>query len=386
MTKKYSTRKIALVTGTRAEYGILKPLLHEIKQSKKLELCLIVAGTHLEKRFGHSIKEIIKDGFKVSYTVKMTPSGNTGHDMSVATSKGIAQFSEIYKKTKPDFNVILGDRDEAFAASIAAMHMNIINVHIHGGESSKGGIDEYMRHAITKISNLHFAATKQSAQRIIKMGENKKHVFVTGSPAVDGIITTKYLTKNQVLEKFKLKDNYVLVVQHPITTQTKDAKNQMKKTLDALVQWGKDAVIIGPNSDAGHREIFQIIKQYTKTCNFFKFYTNLARPDYLSLLKHCDFIIGNSSSGIIDAPSFKKPAINIGIRQLGRESANNVINTQHDTDSIIKSMKYAHSSQFQKILQKCTNPYGDGNASKRIIKILETIKITDDMIQKKISY
>jgi len=386
MTKKYSKRKIAIVTGTRAEYGILKPLLQEIKQSKKLDLHLIVAGTHLEKKFGYSIKEIIKDGFKISCTVKMTPSGNTGHDMSIATSKGIEQFSEIYKKIKPDFNIILGDRDEAFASSIAAMHMNIINVHIHGGESSKGGIDEYMRHAITKISNLHLAATKQSAQRILKMGENKKHVFVTGSPAVDGIMKTKYLTKNQILEKFKLKNNYVLVIQHSITTQIKDAGNQMKKTLDALVRWGQDAIIIGPNSDAGHHEIFQMIKQYTKSYDFLKFHTNLSRQDYLSLLKHCDFIIGNSSSGVIDAPSFKKPAINIGIRQLGRESADNVVNTPHNTDSILKAIKHVHSPQFQKTLQKCTNPYGDGKASKRIVKILETIRISDDMIQKKMSY
>ncbi len=385
MTKK-SKRKIAVVTGTRAEYGILKPLLQEIKRSKKLDLYLIVAGMHLEKKFGYSIKEIIKDGFKVSYTVKMTPSGNTGHDMSVATSKGITQFSEIYKKIKPDFNIILGDRDEAFAASIAAMHMNIINTHIHGGESSKGGIDEYMRHAITKISNIHFAATKQSAQRILKMGENKKHVFVTGSPAIDGITTIEYLTKNQVLEKFGLNSNYALVVQHPVTTQTKDAGNQMKETLDALVKWGQDAIIIGPNSDAGHYEILQVIKRYVKSYDFLKFYTNLSRKDYLSLLKHCDFIIGNSSSGIIDAPSFKKPAINIGIRQLGRESANNVINTQHNKNSIILAIRHAHSSQFKKTLQKCTNPYGDGRASKRIVKILETIPITHDLIQKKISY
>ncbi len=385
MTKKYSKRKIVVVTGTRAEYGILKPLLHKIKQSKKLELYIIVAGTHLEKKFGYSIKEIIKDGFKISDTVKMTP-GNTGHDMSMAISQGIARFSEVYKKIKPDFNVILGDRDEPFAAAIVAMHMNIINAHIHGGDSSKGGIDEYMRHAITKISNIHFAATKQSAQRIIKMGENKKHVFVTGSPTIDGIINTEYLTKNQVFEKFGLKDNYVLAVQHPVTTQTKDVGNQMKKTLDALVKWGQETMIIGPNSDAGHREIFQLIKQYTKTYKFLKFHVNLSRKDYLSLLKYCDFIIGNSSSGIIDAPSFKKPAINMGIRQLGRESSTNVINTQHNVNSIISAIRRAHSISFQKTLQKCTNLYGDGKASTRIVKILETIPITDDIIQKKMSY
>lgn len=386
MKTKYSKRKVAVVTGTRAEYGILKPFLHEIKKSKKLELYLIAAGTHLEKKFGYSIKEIIKDGFKVYATVKMAPSGNTGHDMSIAISKGISQFSEIYGIIKPDFNVVLGDRDEPFAASIAAMHMNIINAHIHGGESSKGGIDEYMRHAITKISNLHFAATKQSAQRILKMGENKKHVFVTGSPAIDGIIKTEYLTRSQVLEKFGLRHNYVLVVEHPVTTQTKDAGNQMRKTLEALVKWGQDAIIIGPNSDAGHYEIFQIIRLYTKTHNFLKFYTNLSRKEYLSLVKYCDFIIGNSSSGIIDAPSFKKPAINIGIRQLGRESATNVINAQHNVNSIISAIRRAHSTPFQKTLRKCTNPYGDGKASERIVKILETIPITDDIIQKKMSY
>lgn len=383
--KNLIKKKIVVVTGTRAEYGILKPLLIEIKKNPKLELFLIVAGMHLSKKFGYSIKEIIRDGFEISGIVRMVPSGNTGFHMSVALANGIRQFSDIFNKIKPDINVVLGDRDEPFAAAIAAMHMNIINAHIHGGDSSKGGIDEYIRHAITKISNLHFAATRESADRIKKMGENKKYVFVTGSPAIDDI-DEKHPSKNVVLKKYGLKNNYALVVQHPVTTEAKLAGKQIRTTLDALVKLQKNAVIIGSNSDAGHRDLFKIIKQYAKIHKFFKFYPNLSRKEYLSLLKNCDFIIGNSSSGIIDAPSFKKPTINIGIRQLGREAANNIINSKHDVNSILRSIKHVSSSKFMQHLKKCMNPYGDGKASKRIALILANIQMNKSIIQKKNSY
>lgn len=378
-------KKIVVVTGTRAEYGALKPLLQQIKENPKFQLYLIVAGMHLSKKFGYSVKEIIHDGFKISGKVVMVPSGNTGYHMAIGLSEGIKQFSELFKKIKPDFNIIIGDRDEAFAAAIAAMHVNIINVHIHGGDTSKGGIDEYMRHAITKISNIHFAPTPKSAQRIVKLGEDKKYVFVTGSPAIDGI-AKKYQPENKILRKYGLKNGYALVVQHPVTTQTKDSAKQITVTLNALVKLGKEAIIIGPNSDAGHNEILRTINQYVKRYKFFKFYTNLPREEYLSLLKYCDFIIGNSSSGIIDTPSFKKPAINIGIRQFGRQSANNVINVEHNVNSILKGINYAYTSRFRQILQKCKSPYGNGKASKRMLRILSNIKMNNDLLQKKITY
>lgn len=379
-----SKRKAVVVTGTRAEYGILKPLLHRINSSKKLELYLIVAGMHLEKKFGYSKKQILDDGFKIFATVAMAPLGNTGFDMAIALSKGIDKFAKIFKKLNPEFNIVFGDRAEPLAAALAAMNMNIVNVHIHGGDTSKGGIDEYMRHAITKISNLHFAATPLSANRIIKLGENKKFVHMSGSLAIDGI-GNKY-SKRQTLMKYGLRNNYILMVQHPVTTQIKYANYQIRTTLDALIKLKRDAVIIGPNSDAGHYEIFHTIKKYTAKHKFLKFYTNLPRDEYLSLLKYCALILGNSSSGIVDAPSFKKATINIGIRQLGRESASNVIHVRHNVSSILAGVKRAESEKFKKILKKCTNPYGNGTAAKKILTILENQKITDELIQKKLTY
>lgn len=378
-------KKIIVTTGTRAEYGVLKPLLEQIKKNPKFQLYLIVAGMHLSKKFGYSVNEIIHDGFTISGRVKMVPLGNSGYEMSVALSEGIKQFSNIFRKVKPDINVILGDRDEAFAAALAAMHMNIVNVHIAGGDISKGGIDEYIRHAITKISNVHFVSTQKSHANVIKMGEDKKYVFQTGSPTIDGI-PKKFPSKNDVLKKYGLRDGYLLIIQHPVTTEVSESGDQMKTTLEAVVKTGRDAIVIGPNSDAGHQEILQTIKRYVKKYGFIKFHVNLPRDEYLSLLKYCDLIMGNSSSGIIDAPIFKKAAINIGIRQEGRESAGYIVNTTHNTNSILRAVKYVSSPQFKHKLKKSKNVYGDGNASYRIVRILENLKITPELLQKKITY
>lgn len=382
---KLLKKKIVVVTGTRAEYGILKPLLQKILENPKFQLHLIVAGMHLSKKFGYSISQIISDGFTISGKVEMVPQGDTGYDMSIALSRGIAQFSNLFKKIRPDFNLILGDRDEAFAAAIAAMHMNIINVHIGGGDVSSG-IDEYMRHAITKISNIHITSTKDSTMRIIKLGEDKKYIFHTGSPTIDGI-PQNFSPKSDILKKYGLRDGYFLVIQHSVTTEPTKSKSQIETTLKAIVKLGKDALIIGPNSDAGHEKIFQTIRHYARKYDFIKFHKNIPRDEYLSLLKYCDLIIGNSSSGIIDAPFFKKASINIGRRQEMRTHTTNVINVEHDVNSIIEGVKRAYSLQFKRVLDRCDkNLYGDGRASEKIVEKLESIKIEPRLLQKKITY
>src|SRR3990172_1213791 len=245
-------RKISVTTGARADYGILRPVLQAILKSKKLELYLIVTGTHLSKKHGLTINEIKRDGFKIFATIDMVPQGDTNYFMSKALGEGIIAFSKIFSKLRPDINLILGDRDEMLASALAAAHMNIPNAHIHGGDKS-GGIDEYNRHAITKISNIHFAATKKSKERIIKMGENPKYVFLTGSPSIDKVTSKKITNPEKLKKKFKLdlQGEDILLVHHPITSEPSKSEREITNILKAIVKLKKPTIAIAPNSDYG---------------------------------------------------------------------------------------------------------------------------------------
>lgn len=380
------TRKIVVTTGTRAEYGILRPVLHEITKSKKLQLYLIVTGTHLSRKHGYTIEEIKKDGFKIFATIDMIPKGDNNYFMSEAVGNGIVAFSKIFRKIKPDINLILGDRDEMLSSAITAYHMNIPNAHIHGGDRS-GGIDEYTRHAITKMSNIHFAATMKSRKRIIRMGEDPKHVFLTGSPSIDEIVNNKITNKELLEKKYNIKfvGDEILLVQHPVTTQAVLAEKQIQTTLKAIVKANKTTIVIAPNSDAGSKKIFDNLKIFSQKYNFIKIYASLQREDYLGILKNCGVLVGNSSSGLIEASYFNTPVINIGIRQEGREMSNNVFNVKKPSvktiyETIIKALK------LQKRQFLNARPYGSENASSKIVKHLENIKLDEKLIQKKIQY
>ena len=379
-------QKISITTGTRSEYGILRELIKEISKSKKLELYLLVTGTHLSKKFGYTINEIKKDKIPIHAKIKMIPSGNTPYDMSVSLGKGIIGFSKIFKKIKPDLNVVLGDRDEALASALAASHMNIPNAHIHGGEISQG-IDEYNRHAITKISNIHFAATKKSKERIIKMGENRRNVILTGSPSIDEIKMSKISSKHELEKKYlvDLDKPLFLLIQHPVTTEFEKSDLQIKMTLGALSKLKNQTIAILPNSDAGNEQIINQLRIFSKKCSFLKVFPNLPRNDYLGFLKHCSALIGNSSSGLIEGSYLHTPVINIGIRQLGREKDVNVIDVPIFSKSLIlNALKKSLKKKNKKI--KNSSIYGTGNASKKIVQYLETILINPQMIQKKLVY
>ena len=289
-------RKVAVTTGTRAEYGILRPILDGIKISKKLELILIVTGSHFSKKHGLTVNEIKKNGYKIHAKIDMVPKINSEFESTKILGNAIVSFSKIFEKLKPDINVILGDRDEMLASAIAAYHMNIPNAHIHGGDKS-GGLDEYTRHAITKLSNIHFAATKKSAKRIRQMGEKFGFIFHTGSPSIDEILKNKITKKAELEKKYKIKitGNEILLLQHPVTTELGETDIQIIETLNAVVKLKKRTIIIG----------------------------------YLSFLKNCGVLVGNSSSGIIEASFFKKPVVNIGIRQQFREKGPNVIDIKY---------------------------------------------------------
>ena len=379
-------QKISITTGTRSEYGILRELIKEISKSKKLELYLLVTGMHLSKKFGYTINEIKKDKIPIHAKIKMIPSGNTPYDMSVSLGKGIVGFSKIFKKIKPDLNVVLGDRDEALASALAASHMNIPNAHIHGGEISQG-IDEYNRHAITKISNIHFAATKKSKERIIKMGENRRNVILTGSPSIDEIKMSKISSKHELEKKYlvDLDKPLFLLIQHPVTTEFEKSGLQIKMTLDALSKLKNQTIAILPNSDAGNQQIINQLRIFSKKCNFLKVFPNLPRNDYLGFLRYCSALIGNSSSGLIEGSYLHTPVVNIGIRQLGREKDVNVIDVPIFSKSLIlNALKKSLKKKNKKI--KNSSIYGAGNASKKIVQYLETIPINPQMIRKKLVY
>ena len=380
-------RKILVTTGTRAEYGIFRPVLEKIEMSKKLDLLLVVTGTHNSKKYGMTINEIKKDGFKISKIIKILPKSDTLYSTTQSLGEGIISFSKVFKKLKPDINLILGDRDEMLASAISAYHMNIPNAHIHGGDKS-GGLDEYNRHAITKISNIHFPATEKSKKRILKMGENPKFVFVTGSPSVDEIKNNKITTKKALERKYGINfyGNEILLIYHPVTTQLEKDSTQIYNILNSIVKLGYTCIAIAPNSDAGRNEIFCALKNYSKKYKFIKIFSTLPRSDYLGMLKNCGVLLGNSSSGMIEASYFQIPVVNIGIRQKNRERGKNVI----DINASWKGLVQAAIRRALKIKKSKKSAFdftfGKGNSAQKIVAHLEKISLGKDLIQKELSY
>lgn len=380
--------KIAVITGSRSEYGILSPIMKKIKSRPQLQLLTIVVGMHLSSEFGRTVREIEKDSFKIDAKINSIDSGDTNVDMVRHIGKGIIKTADVFKNLKPDIVILLGDRVDILAAAIAAAYMNIAIAHIHGGDVSGGGLDEPARHAITKFAHIHFAATKKSAQRLIKMGEEPWRVFVVGAPGLDSILNERLLSKENISKKYNLdlSKPILLVVQHPLTTQPDNAAQQMGETLKAIVELKYQTILIYPNADAGGRRMIQIIKKYQKH-SFIKTFKSIPHKDYLSLMKISNVMIGNSSSGIIESSSFKLPVVNIGTRQKGRERSTNVIDVNYNKGQILRAIKKAlYDKRFKKQVKNCKNSYGDGHASDRIIKVLSEIRIDKKLLQKRMPY
>lgn len=382
-------RKICIITGTRAEYGLLKPLMRSIIENPSLTLQTIVTGMHLSALFGETEKVIIQDGFVIDAKVKMTPSQDSNTAMAISVGEGIIGMTNVLQKLKPDIVVVLGDRVEALAGAVSAAFSNIPVAHIHGGDVTRGGLDEISRHAITKISHIHFPATKKSAERIIKMGEEPWRVHIVGAPGLDGISPFIHSTvPNKFIKKYKLGafKPMLLVVQHPVTTQTSQAESQMKATLNAVKELRFQTIIVYPNSDAGSRSMIKIIESFRKKFPFIQVYKSIPRSDYLWLLRKVSALVGNSSSGIIESPSFHLPVVDIGIRQEGREKSINTIHVEHRTSDIIKAVNACiHDKDFRKRVEKCTNPYKLGNTAKTMGNILSSIIINEKLLQKKLA-
>ncbi|MGB5926284.1 MAG: UDP-N-acetylglucosamine 2-epimerase [Dehalococcoidia bacterium] len=381
-------RKVAVVTGTRAEYGILCPVLRAVEQHPKLQLLLIATGMHLSHEFGYTVQELEKDGFNIEAKVDMLLSNDTSAAMSKSVGIGIIGLTQTWEQVEPDVIVVLGDRVEPLAAAISGSYMNIPVAHIHGGDTGKGGLDESARHAITKFAHIHFPATRKSAERIIAMGEDRWRVHTVGSPALDTILNEPLLSPKIIAKKLGLglSQPVILVVQHPVTTQVEEAPEQMRQTLQAIVESQYPTVVIYPNSDAGGRRMIDVIKQY-ESYPFIKTFKSLPRREYLSLMRGASLMVGNSSSGIIDAPSFGLPVVNVGIRQEGRERGKNVIDVAHKKSDIARALERALSDKkFLIEVKKCENPYGDGKAGPRIARALSQVAITPRLLQKKSTY
>ena len=379
-------RKIVCITGTRADYPRVRSVLKEIESRDNLELYIIVTGSHLLNEYGYSAQEILNDGFRISKKVEMfkgdfdSPLGMA--EASARCTKGVAKaLFEI----NPDLVLITVDRVETLASITAASLMNFPIAHIQGGEVT-GTIDESIRHAVTKLSHIHFPATADAAQRIIMMGENKELVFNTGCPYIDEIEALKPSNLDYLAEKYNFDQSKQIVIftQHSVTTEHEDSLWQVERTIEALESLSNIQIIcFFSNTDAGGRKI---IKRIEKQKNFVKI-PNMLSHDFLSLMSYSSLMIGNSSAGIREAPSFELPVINIGTRQNGRLRAKNIIDVDHDTSKIKKAIDYClNNNDFKKSLNNLKNPYGDGTAAKKIVDILENIKINKELIQKKISY
>jgi len=381
-------KKVCVITGTRAEYGLLKPVMKAIKASRHLELLLLVSSMHLAKEFGRSVDLIRYDGFKIDFSVSMNPEIDEASAMARSIGRGIIGMTQAFTQKRPDIILLLGDRIEALAAAIAGAYMNIPVAHIHGGDISKAGLDESARHAITKLAHIHFPATLKSRDRIVKMGENPKYVHLVGAPGLDSILKEPLLSRSRIKEEYGIDVDqpFIMVLQHPVTTQVDQAAKQIKETLSAVKKIGLPAYIIYPNSDAGGRAMIKEIKKACRS-NSFRAFRNMPHQLYLSLLKYAAVLVGNSSSGIIESSSFKLPVVNIGIRQEGRERSTNVIDAPHQTKAIGRAIREAlYDERFKGQMLKCRNPYGAGCASQKIIKVLNTIKLNKALLQKQITY
>jgi len=362
-------KNVLIITGTRADYGLLKPVIEAMQKSKKLIPKLLVTGMHTLKKYGLTINDIKKDKMPVSCIVKI----RENDDMLTSLSKEIVGIKKFCEKNKPDLILVLGDRDEMLAGAIVGAHLGIPVAHIHGGDiSGNCNVDELNRHAVTKLSHLHFPATQKSYQRVIRLGEERWRVFNVGAPGLDSLSKMKFLNKKEIARKFRLDTNkkWFLVIQHPVPLEKISIKQQFRPTLLAVSRFDSEKIILYPNSDTGSNFIINESSKY-KNKKYYHVFKNLDRIVYLSLLKHSNVIIGNSSSGIIESSYFKLPAVNIGNRQKGREYSQNVIHVDYNEKKIKKAVELALSKKFKNICRKIKSPYGNGAASRKIVKIIE---------------
>lgn len=367
-------RKIAVFTGTRAEYGLLYWLMKYLNESSEAELQLYVGGMHMSPEFGYTINQIEKDGFEVAERMEFLLSSDSS--IGITKSMGLALISaaEVLERNKPDILVLLGDRFESMALAQAAMVACIPIAHIHGGETTEGLIDEAVRHSITKMSHLHFVATGRYKKRVEQLGEQEDRIFNFGAPGIDNIVKLPLLTRTELLEAIDLPidKSFFMITYHPVTLEVDGASKSLLNLLTVLDDFPEHRLVITyPNADTNGRKLIKILDEYQRlNPERVLLSRSLGQLRYLSCMKYCDAVIGNSSSGLIEAPAFNVPTVNIGNRQKGRIAGETIIQCDESIDSMKRAVFKAVSTEFKSVCHKACNPYGKGNASESIVDVL----------------
>lgn len=379
-------RKVAYISGTRADYGLMRSTLHEIEKTGKLSLSIIATGMHLSRDFGYTIREIERDAFRISARIPSLRPEDTGAGMLRSFSTFLTGLVNALDHLRPDIVLLLGDRWEMLAGAMAGSYMNKIVAHIHGGELS-GSVDEPNRHAISRFAHLHLVATKQHANLLAKIGEEKNRIHIVGSPGLDDIVARNYASPEEVAARYEIDraQPHLLLVQHPVVTEREHAAMQIKRTLDAVVRVGAVTTAIYPNADAGGREMIRIMEAYAKKHRNIRVYRSIPRHEYLGLMRCANIMAGNSSSGIIEAAAFRLPAVNIGSRQRGRIHPANVIDTDYDARKIVAAIQRGLSPRFRRGIREMKNPYGSGHTGEKVARILSEVKPTAELLQKRLT-
>lgn len=384
-------RKILAVTGARSEYDILFPVLEKLQHDPDFELMVLVTGAHLSERYGNTVQLIEKDGFKIIARVKNLEERDDKVGRVIGLGKQIPAFAEVFETVKPDVILVVGDREEAISVSLTGAYMDIPVAHLAGGDIAKdGNIDNSVRYATSKFAHIHFTLLEQHNQTLLKLGEDAWRIFHVGNPALDRFLSTPKLTTEQISNNigFDIHEKpYLVLIQHPIITDVANEGKNIRETLDAIVESGYPCLINYPNSDAGNFAIIEAYNEYVKKYPQLFLFKNLDRLNYVNILRNASCLLGNSSSGIIEAPSFGLPVVNIGSRQRGRVHAENVIFTGNDKSEILAALKRSMTDQeYRTKLKSIVNPYGDGNSAGKMVEVLRRIELNDALIHKNITY
>lgn len=375
-------KKIMFITGSRGEWGYIRPILRLIERREDVQYVLVVTNMHLLPAYGDSYKEIEKDGFTIHHKVYMSLDGYSHITQAKSLGIFLNALPDIIDVEKPDWIVLAGDRGEQLMGAIAGAYTYTPVAHIQAGELS-GNIDGMTRHAIGKLVHLHFAANQDAADRLKKLGEEEFRIYNVGAPQIDEMVNSQFTSLENIEEKLcvKLQNGYILGVMHPVTEEADKAERQAEIFIKALNRFTLPKVIILPNNDAGSKGVKRAINEYCK--GEYYMYANLQREDYLGLLKNAKCIVGNSSSGLLEAPTFKVPAVNIGRRQNMRFRGINVIDVPFEEEKVVNAIERAMSEEFRNLLQKeCFNPYGDGHSSEKILDLLVNTKIDQKLLVK----
>lgn len=381
-------KKICVVTATRAEYGLLKRLTKELMQDPFFDVCFIVTGTHLEEEYGYTVREIQQDGIPIREQIRIFDGDYTKEGICAAMGRASALFGEMFQRQQPDFLVVLGDRYELIPICSSAVIYGIPIAHISGGEITEGAIDDMIRHAVTKMSYLHFVACETYRKRVIQLGESPDRVFNYGDVGVENIKKMKFMSKGEIEEQLgeKLSQPYACVTFHPVTSEKADMEKQMEELLACMKQMTDICFIVTmANADFQGSTINQMWETAAEFSENIKLYKSLGSKCYLSLMKDAEFVLGNSSSGIIEAPCFGIPTVNIGKRQSGRLQAESIINCEPQREAIEAAIQKAVSVEFKEIAKEAINPYGNGDTSVNIVKTLKDT-LQDHEIHTKLFY